>query len=278
MERLKAILADKILDVTSLSGDDVKAKVEKIQRFRDFANACQTLMTKYPLIEDELIKMVNDGDFDTKVASSRVDSVIRLAYNGNEHIKSEPIQTIEEKVSEPVVDSPKEPIIEDNRELDLPKVENRIIEVIVEKAPENYLPEDVDYEEVKPLLLPEEETNEGYVAYEETEENSFNTEIPEIEEEIIETQTPTETETVSTTFINVNAEPEIATLSEEELASIKRKATIRKVIQIIGIVLAVVILIIVIKFILKHWLVILSVIGGMAVIAMIVWFIKKKKS
>ncbi|WP_165040587.1 DUF3784 domain-containing protein [Dysgonomonas sp. ZJ709] len=278
MERLKAILADKILDVTSLSGDDVKAKVEKIQRFRDFANACQTLMTKYPLIEDELIKMVNDGDFDTKVASSRVDSVIRLAYNGNEHIKSEPIQTIEEKVSEPVVDSPKEPIIEDNRELDLPKVENRIIEVIVEKAPENYLPEDVDYEEVKPLLLPEEETNEGYVAYEETEENSFNTEIPEIEEEIIETQTPTETETVSTTFINVNAEPEIATLSEEELASIKRKATIRKVIQIIGIVLAVVILIIVIKFILKHWLVILSVIGGLAVIAMIVWFIKKKKS
>ena len=66
MERLKAILADKILDLSANNGDEVKATLEKIQRFRDFANACQTLMKKYPAIEDELIEMVQSNDFDTK--------------------------------------------------------------------------------------------------------------------------------------------------------------------------------------------------------------------
>lgn len=79
MDRLKAILADRILDLTASNNDDVRVKLDKIQRFRDFANACQSLMIKYPQIEEELIKMVKDGDFDTKIASSRVDSVIRMA-------------------------------------------------------------------------------------------------------------------------------------------------------------------------------------------------------
>lgn len=86
MERLKAILADKILDLTSNQDVDVKSRIDKMQRFRDFANACQALMIKYPQIEDELIKMVHDGDFDTKVASSRVDSIIRLAESGQPRI------------------------------------------------------------------------------------------------------------------------------------------------------------------------------------------------
>lgn len=83
MDRLKALLADRILDLTASNNDDVRMKLDKIQRFRDFANACQSLMIKYPQIEEELIKMVKDGDFDTKIASSRVDSVIRMADKEN---------------------------------------------------------------------------------------------------------------------------------------------------------------------------------------------------
>lgn len=82
MERLKSILADKILDLsTEVGGDDIKARLERIHRFRDFANACKSLMIKYPAIEDELIEMVKDGNFDTKVASYRVDKIVDLSEN-----------------------------------------------------------------------------------------------------------------------------------------------------------------------------------------------------
>ncbi|NDW09221.1 hypothetical protein [Dysgonomonas sp. 520] len=79
MERLKSVLADKIIDISSDGGYDVKGRMDKIQRFREFAIACQSLMVRYPAIEDELIEMVNVDDFDTKRASSRVDAVIRLS-------------------------------------------------------------------------------------------------------------------------------------------------------------------------------------------------------
>lgn len=82
MERLKSILADKILDLsTEVGGDDIKARLERIHRFRDFANACKSLMIKYPAVEDELIEMVKDDNFDTKVASYRVDRIVDLAEN-----------------------------------------------------------------------------------------------------------------------------------------------------------------------------------------------------
>lgn len=82
MERLKSILADKILDLsTEVGGDDIKARLERIHRFRDFANACKSLMNKYPAIEDELIEMVKNDNFDTQVASSRVDRIVDLAEN-----------------------------------------------------------------------------------------------------------------------------------------------------------------------------------------------------
>lgn len=82
MERLKSVLADKILDLsTEVGGDDIKARLERIHRFRDFASACKSLMKKYPAIEDELIEMVKNDNFDTQVASSRVDRIVDLAEN-----------------------------------------------------------------------------------------------------------------------------------------------------------------------------------------------------
>lgn len=234
MDRLKAILADRILDLTSTGGDDMKIKVDKMQRFRDFANACQTLMIKYPQIEDELIKMINDGDFDTKVASSRVDSVIRLADQNT--ISSN------NKVTEVTGSS----------------VEQTPSDI---EAPQ-YLPEDIDYEEVQ--IPSSEDDSEGYVQY--TDVN--DTDIDDIAEPV--------SETIEEAI--VPSEPEDLSLSEEELATIKRKAIIKRVVQVIGIILAVIVLIIIIKFVLKHWVIILSIIGGLAVIAIIIWFMKNKKS
>lgn len=225
MERLKAILADKILDVSSVHSDDVKAKIDRMQRFRDFANACQTLMTKYPQIEDELIKMVNDGDFDTKVASSRVDSVIRLADK----------EKNQEQVSEV------EKLITQESEITNLPVSEEIADEPV------FYPEDIDYEEIDNT---EEDSKNGYVPYEDVKTQSSD-----------------------------NYSTELSDTQKEELeAKKKRKETIRRVVQIIGIIIAVIVLIIIIKFVIKHWVVILSIIGGIALIALIIWFIKKKKS
>ena len=48
MDNLRSAIADKVLDISAFNGDDMKAKLEKINRFRDFANACQLLIKKYP--------------------------------------------------------------------------------------------------------------------------------------------------------------------------------------------------------------------------------------
>lgn len=79
MQRLKLILADKILDLSSTDSVEVRLKLDKIQRFRDFADACASLMVRYPVIEDVLVAMAEDNNFDTKDAASRVDSAIAQA-------------------------------------------------------------------------------------------------------------------------------------------------------------------------------------------------------
>jgi hypothetical protein len=83
MERLKFILADKIIKISSENNDSTRAILDKVNRFRDFANACEALMQKYDGIEDELIRMIEANDFNTKEASSRVNNIIREAENGS---------------------------------------------------------------------------------------------------------------------------------------------------------------------------------------------------
>lgn len=213
MDRLKAILADRILDLTSSSSEDVKVKIDKIQRFRDFANACQTLMTKYPQIEEELIKMVNDGDFDTKIASSRVDSVIRMA---DRSINSEQEEFITSKDENEFPDFPAQT-------------------------------EDIDFEIVDSI---DNESEEGYANFEEVKDK------PIVEEVIVETETE---------------------LSDEELASVKRKKTIRMVLQIAGVLIAVALLIVIIKFVMNNWQTILIVLGVALLVLILVWFLKRKR-
>ncbi len=82
MERLKALLADKIIDVSSENTSETPKILDKINRFRDFAFACEALMQRYPQIEDELIAMLQANDFDTRVASSRVNHTIQQVEAG----------------------------------------------------------------------------------------------------------------------------------------------------------------------------------------------------
>ncbi|MFV0418778.1 MAG: hypothetical protein ACK5KT_08630 [Dysgonomonas sp.] len=184
MERLKSILADKILDLTSDDDDDVKKRIDKIQLFRDFAYACKVFMDKYPAIEDELIKMVNDDNFDTKEASLRVDVVIRSVDSG---------------------------------------------------------------------LL--EDLQKDYIQYHEN-----------IQDEKIPAQS-----TVSE-FAEDNMYP-----SEEELASVKRKTTIRRIFQVVGLALAVIVLIFIINFVREYWQIILIITGLLTVLAiLLIWFVRKR--
>lgn len=87
MERLKAILADKILEISSESEADVKAQLDKIRAFKDFATACEALMRLYPKLEEELIRMVENNDFNTRVASSRINFLISNSIEESESLK-----------------------------------------------------------------------------------------------------------------------------------------------------------------------------------------------
>lgn len=75
MERLKVVIADKILETSSGGAEQMNDKLFKIQRFTDFAEACKSLMLTYPEIEPALIRMVNEYDFDTVKASRTVDAI-----------------------------------------------------------------------------------------------------------------------------------------------------------------------------------------------------------
>lgn len=131
MDKLKSVLADKIIEISETGGDNVKSKLEKVNRFRDFANACQALMNRYPTIEDELIKMVKEDDFDTKIASSRVDSVIRW---------NEGFSDVGNKTS----DKEKEEVIEQLENITEQFSSDNEVELKLEA--EKLLPQDVEYE------------------------------------------------------------------------------------------------------------------------------------
>jgi len=275
MERLKSILADKILDLSANSGDEVKAKIDKIQRFRDFANALKSMMVKYPAIEDELIRMVNDDDFDTKIASSRVDTVIRLADAEAAHAKEITlsaegpiiIQNIqEEDITDNNIEAVHREIAEEIINEEVPINPDDIPMEIYEGEEEPvYKPEDISYEEIE--LKPEEGTEPEYVPFENI--NDENTEPDSLMKQILQNEelSGTQPEDEEDTFPN-----------EEELATIKRKVNIRRIAQVTGIILGVVALVFIIKFVMVHWKTILIVAGILLVLAILItWLVKRKR-
>lgn len=291
MERLKAVLADKVLDLSIESGDGVKVKIDKIQRFRDFANACQTLMKKYPAIEDELIKMVESGDFDTKVASSRVDTIIRLA---DTEAAATSRMTIKEPI-EPVLleeDSEEKETVESSSDSEESDADDFPMEVVEPNEEQLYTPEDIDYEELESSAM--DKAKEGYVSYEDVQTEEDNDVLSESEISLAAEESEldgdpdieTEPDTVTETMLDAEQieKASSAKLIEEEdkryeeaQAAAKRKLYIRRTIQILAIVLAVVALIFIIKFIMVHWQTVLIVAGVLAVLAILFVWLKRKR-
>lgn len=244
MERLKSILADKVLDLSSGSGEEVKAKIEKIQRFRDFANALKSFMIKYPAIEDELISMVEDGDFDTKVASSRVDTIIRLADTERAQAAKVTPQIVEPTGVEDqsLLDETEDSYINPD---DIP------MEIYEGEEEAVYRTEDVDFEEIESIS---EDVVKGYVPFEDVKAEE-NVDIEESRE---------------------SEEDDSLDISEEEKAA-KRKQTIRRVLQIVGIILAVIALIFIIKFIMTHLQTVLIVLGIVVALGILIFWLKRKR-
>ncbi len=246
MDNLKSAIADKILDLSTSGGDEMRMKLEKINRFRDFSDACRSLIIKYPAIETELMRMVESNDFDTKIASSRVDTIIRLSEN---NASSNQIhRNIEKDITE----------LEDIQEhLPPPAIEEETItteiaSIPVQKMsdPEKYLPEDIDYEVVKPLAITDGENEQEYVAFEEVAPIADN----------------------RSTYSSQNEENLI-----KEVETGDNKETIKKVLLVCGIIAVIVALVFIIKFVINHWEIVLAVLGAIIVIGIAVMIAKKKQ-
>ncbi|MDH6354416.1 hypothetical protein M2132_000744 [Dysgonomonas sp. PH5-45] len=219
MENLKSALADKVLEISSRGGDDMQKRLDRIQRFRDFCAACQSLMVKYPAIETELLKMVYNDDYDTKVASSRVDSIISLNEEREGFITTPPAQPLvtEHTDEEPDFEEPTESDIETETENPLPEVENEEADVAVAES----------------VIYPTYRADD--------------------------TQTEPDKE-----------EPEVK-------ASFFKNENLKKALQLGGIILVIVALIFIVKFVINNWVAILYVLGGAAVVFILILFLSRRK-
>ncbi|MDO5523758.1 MAG: hypothetical protein Q4G48_06905 [Bacteroidia bacterium] len=171
MERLKIAVADKILEISSGNPEEMKFRLSKIQRFNDFAEACKTLMTKYPEIETELIEMVRDNDFDASRASRRVDSIIsRDGKMPSDSTSTSPSNQIPEVIPiitpppaaepEPAIEEIPEEVINENQSL----IEEELLvgETVAEEFP---LTADESIETEKEVVFstfPEEKSGDDY--------------------------------------------------------------------------------------------------------------------
>lgn len=274
MDNLRSAIADKVLDISSLEGNDVKFKLEKINRFRDFVNACQLLIQKYPAIETELLQMVENNDFDTRIASSRVDSVIRLSeHSGNGSIAKDNnveadirnLEEIAEKVQEAVSEQP----ITDNAKL-------KAMEASVANTSTSSTSTHVDEQkQIDPAtsvqFLTEnkvdQEKEDQYVDFEEVVENGScendiiavsNTIIPPLPNDI--------------TGDIVDRKPSITVENNNT-----KKDTAKKVLLVCGIIAIVVALIFIIKFVINNWEVILYGLAVAIIFGGLIWLLLKKK-
>ncbi|MDU1903757.1 MAG: hypothetical protein E6772_03155 [Dysgonomonas sp.] len=268
MDKLKSAIADKVLEISSSDEGGMKAKLEKINRFRDFVNACQTLIRKYPEIETELLQMVENDDFDAKIASSRVDSIIRLSENIAQNPQSH--ETVEEDISQ--LDEITEHLVEEE-EKETTIIETESGEVLkespfiytVEEEPIHYQPEDIDYEEVEPLALEEDyaEKEREYVDFEEVAPSEI---IEEPSREINE-------------FLVKESyrEPTIEAPSsiKPQVSAVKDNA--KKGLQLLIVIIAIIAIIFIIVFVIRNLEAVLWGTGIGIVVIGIAWILIKKK-
>lgn len=243
MDQLKSAISDKILELSTSDSSEIKVKLDKINRFRDFIDACQSLINKYPTIKSELLNMIANNDFDARIAASRVDSIIRLSESTN-HATTE--KNTQEDITELKEITEHLPSYKESAD-DV----NKSSKVANEEAKQL---SDIEMQELKGLPIEEVdyEKEEQYVDFEEIKETS-------------KTNEPLSKNTIET-------EPNF---KENDSA---QKATIKKAIQVCGIIAVIVALIFIIKFVINNWQIILYILGGCIVAALLIWYLLKKKN
>ena len=265
MDNLRSAIADKVLDISALNGDDMKMKLEKINRFRDFVNACQSLIKKYPAIEDELLRMVENNDFDSRIASSRVDTIIRLSDREGEgasksaQVVADDIENLE-KITEEIIHSPIQseyipPVTGDITTSSTVQPQASSVNDFVDNT--NRIGADANgysADETKSIGAEEEKIGQ-YVDFEEIDENSNLTSFVD-------------------NSINpvVDRKPSIQ-IEEDN----KKKDTVKKILQVCAIAVIIVALIFIIKFVINNWLSILYGLGAVVLVGGIIYFLLKKK-
>lgn len=242
MNKLKSAIADKVLEISSSNSNDenIRTKLENINRFRDFAYACQTLILKYPAIESELLRMIDKNDFDTKIASSRVDTIIRLSENEANNNQSH--QNIEKDISKLEEITEQLPVYDDASNT---LVDNTPEYKSISDQPIRYLPEDIEYENVPSNLndSSNDDKKGQYIDFEEVDSDQKNlTEKSHINDDLKST----------------------------------RSTNVKKGLKIALIIGVIVVLVFAIIYIIRNIGTVLRVLGVCAIIAGVVWFLFKK--
>jgi len=254
MDNLKSAIADKVFEVSSLNETEMRAQLEKISRFRDFANACQVLMNKYPAIETELLRMVENNDFDTKIASTRVDTIIRLSESGA------------------LADQAKKADVAK----DISTLED-ITENVSSDTP-GYSPEDGIYKEME-IKMPAYNTNE-YIDFEEIKDYTGAPVLSEQAEDAhtdVEEDIEDETEEeMDETDITPYREPVIDQSPVKPHAN-QAKDTAKKGVQLVIAIVAIVAIILIIVFVIQNLETVLWGLGVILVLLAIIWMLLKRK-
>lgn len=264
MDKLNAAIADKVLEISSADNNEVRDKLQKINRFRDFVNACQSLIKKYPDIETELLRMIRDNDFDARIASARVDTIIRLSENNQ--IKNtvtdveDDIHQLEDIVENLPIQNNVEALIEEKETID-PNIDKQI-QSVPKPDTQSYISGSPDRESKESKSLPEaepidEEKESQYVDFEEVSDTDNVNE-------------KTSDSNIKTATIPIN--DNLTDLKDNDKAS-----TTKKVLWAVAAIAVVVILYFVIKFIIDNWNTILWILGICAVVALIIWYFLKRK-
>jgi len=290
MDNLKSALADKVLEISSLSGDEMKTKLDKINRFRDFINACQSLIVKYPAIESELLRMIELNDFDTKIASSRVDAVIRLAENNSITVNNEEGSEVDifeqDKLQDEqpvldhkiIIDSIRPSLIDNSTEEDIIIPSGEPVSRIQNNT-SRYLPEDIEYEECKDEQMYSEKEGE-YMDFQEVKSESENNEVIEIKPEFPNTSNDgiQVQQDISDLSLNEYREPDINSESGIKPGINTKKETAKRGLHVIIAFIIVVALIFLIVFIIRNWEMVLWGLGVLVVLGlMVLFFIKSNK-
>lgn len=287
MNALKAKIADKVLEISSINSDSTKASLEQLSRFRDFVNSSKSLIERYPAIEAELIRLLDENKFDIRLASSKVDEIMKYYEEGKEVIRNsfqynfvdpnnildpQIINAQQEILENQILESDLDPLSEEKKEDSDIEIQNESLNEEKERCAILTSSVDAEMKEYRTSDLDLEFPTEG--------QSRDDIEIEEINDSLgeeVDNNLSQSENVVKIDELEVIAKTEEGSSVTEDISNRhSQKDTIIKVLQVLGIAIAVVALIFIIRFVVYNWQTILLVLGVALVVALIVYFLIKK--